>query len=159
MLLQIFEVYEGKIAVFPVPDEQIDLQTELVEPIDVEILAITGEIGHHEEFAAARTVADGLHVRKRPQEVLAVLFADLFGFTAHAAENFDSWNHVVAVEPVGKRILAAAEQNGTVALFREDAVEIVYPECNAAPSQKRKRDKEAGADHQGNPTRIVGPIS
>ena len=143
MLLQIFEVYEGKIAVFPVPDEQIDPQTEAIEPIDVEILAIARKIGHHQELAAAGTVADGLHVRKPAQEVLAVLLAQLFGFAAHAAENLDAGNHVVAVEPVAEGILAAAEQNGTVALFREDAVEIVYPECNATPSQKRNRNKEA----------------
>ena len=75
--------------------------------------------------------------------MLAVLFGELFGFAAHAAENLDAGDDVVAVEPVVEGIFAATEQNGAVAFFRKDTVEIVYPECNAAPGQKRKRDKEA----------------
>lgn len=100
--MQIFEVYEGKIAVFAVSDEQIDPQTEFIEPIYVKIFAITGEIGHYQEFAAARTVADAFHVGKGPEQVLAVLFGELFGFPAHAAENLDTGNHVVTIEPVGQ---------------------------------------------------------
>ena len=143
ILTKIFEVYEGKIAVFAVSDEQIYPQAELIEPIYVKILAITREIGHDQEFAATRAVADAFHVRKRPEQVLAVLFGELFGFPAHAAENLDAGNHVVAIEPVVEGIFATTQQDGAVALFRKDAVEIVYPECNAAPGQKRKRDKEA----------------
>ena len=98
--MQIFEVYEGKIAVFAVSDEQIDPQTEFIEPIYVKILAITREIGHDQELAATRTIANAFHVRKGPEQVLAVLFGELFGLPAHAAENLDAGNHVVTVEPV-----------------------------------------------------------
>ena len=115
--MQIFEVYEGKIAVFPVPDEQIDPQTEAIEPIDVKILAITRKVRNHQEFAAARTVADAFHLRKVTQEVLAVLLTQLFGLATHASENLDAGNHVLAVKPVGKRILAATEQNRTMTFF------------------------------------------
>ena len=99
-----------------------------------------------QELAAARAVADGFHVRKGPEQVLAVLFGKLFGFATHAAENLNAGNHVVAIEPVIERIFATAEQNGAVALFRKDTVEIVYPECDAAPGKECQRDKEAGTD-------------
>ena len=78
--------------------------------------------------------------------MLAVLFADIFGFVTHATEDFDSRDDVVAIEPVVEGIFATAQQDGAVALFRKDAVEIVYPECNAAPGKERKRDKEARRD-------------
>jgi len=61
-LTKIFKVHKGKIAVFSVPYEQKHTHSELVEPVDVEILAITGEIGDYEELAAARAVADGIHL-------------------------------------------------------------------------------------------------
>ncbi len=120
--MQIFEVNEGKIAVFSVSDEQIDPQTEAIEPIDVKILAITREIRDHQEFAAARTVADTFHLRKVAQEVLAVLFGKVFGLATHAAENLDTGNHVIAVEPVGKRVLTTTKQNRTGTLFVKNAV-------------------------------------
>ena len=155
-LAQIFEVYEGKIAVFAVSYEQKHLQAQFFEPFHVEILAITRKIRDDQEFAAAGTVADGFHIRKRPQEVLSVFFANLVGFAAHATKNFDSRNHVVAIEPGRQGIFAAAKQDGTVALLGEYAVKIVYPKCDAAPSEKRKRDKEAGENRNENlvPTQI-----
>ena len=61
-LTKIFKVYEGKIAVFPVSYEQKHTHSELVEPVDVEILAITGEIGDYEQLAAACAVADIFHL-------------------------------------------------------------------------------------------------
>ena len=141
--MQIFEVYKGIIAVFSVPDEQKDVQTELIEPPDIERFPVSGEIRDDEEFAATGTVTDGFHLGKVSQEVFAVVLADLFGFAADASQDFDARNDVVAIEPCLEGILGAAEQNGTVTLLGKDAVEIVYPECNATPSQKRKRDKEA----------------
>ena len=157
--MQIFEVYEGKIAIFAVSDEQIDPQAKLIEPIYVKIFAITGEIGHYQEFAAARAVADAFHVGKRPEQVLAVLFGELFGLPAHAAENLDAGDDVVAIEPVVQGIFATAEQNRTVTFFGKDAVEIVYPKCDTAPGKESERDKEAGTNHQGNPMRFVRQIS
>ena len=78
--------------------------------------------------------------------MLAVLFGELFGFRTHAAENFNARDHVVAIEPVIEGIFTTAEQDGTVAFFCKDTVEIVYPERNAAPSKENKRDKETGTD-------------
>ena len=64
-LAQIFEVYEGKIAVFAISDEQIHAHAQFIKPIDVEFFAITREIRDHQELATDRAVANGLHVRKR----------------------------------------------------------------------------------------------
>ena len=135
--MQIFEVYEGKIAIFPVSDEQIDLQTEFIEPIHVKILAITRKIRHYQELAAPGTGTDGFHVGKGAKEVFAVFLADFFGFPAHATQNFNAGNHVVAVKPGSQGIFAATEQNGTVTFFGKDAIEIVYPKCDTAPCEKR----------------------
>ena len=143
ILTKIFKVYKGKIAIFAISNKQIHTHSQFIEPVDVEFLAITREIRDHQKLTATRAIADGLHVRKRSKEMLAVLFGELFGFAAHAAENLDAGDDVVAIEPVIEGIFAATQQDGTVALFRKDTVEIVYPECNATPSQKRKRDKEA----------------
>ena len=82
-LTKIFQVYEGKIAVFAISDEQIHAHAQFIKPIDVEFFAITREIRDHQELAAARAVANGLHVRKRSKEMLAVFFAQHFGFRAH----------------------------------------------------------------------------
>ena len=68
--------------------------------------------------------------------MFAVLFGELFGFPAHATEDFNSRYHVIAVEPIAKGILAAAKQDGTVALLGEYAVKIVYPKCDAAPGKE-----------------------
>ena len=78
--------------------------------------------------------------------MLAVLLAQVFRFPAHAAENFNSGDDVVAVEPVVEGIFAATKQDGTMTFFCKNTVEVIYPECNAAPGQKCKRDKEAGAN-------------
>ena len=134
--MQIFKVYEGKIAVFPVPDEQIDPQTEAIEPIDVKILAIARKIGHHQELTAAGTVADGFHLGKVTQEVLAVVLADLFGLAADASQDLDAGNYVVTVKPCLEGILGTTKQNGTVTLLGKDAVEIVYPKRDAAPGEE-----------------------
>ena len=75
--------------------------------------------------------------------MLAVLFGELFGLAAHATENLDAGDDVVAVEPVVEGILATAEQNRTVTLLRENAVEIVYPKCDTAPGKESEWDKEA----------------
>ena len=61
-LTKIFEVYEGKIAVFAISNEQIHAHAELIEPVDVEIFAITRKIRDNQEFPAARPVADGIHL-------------------------------------------------------------------------------------------------
>jgi hypothetical protein len=135
--MQIFEVYKGIIAVFSVPDEQKYVQSEPIEPPDVERFPVAGEIRDDKEFAAAGTVADGFHLGKVSQEVFAVFLADLFGFAADASQDFDAGNDVVAIEPSLEGIFGAAEQNGTVALLGENAVEIVYPECNATPGKER----------------------
>ena len=87
--------------------------------------------------------------------MLAVLFADIFGFVTHATEDFDSRDDVVAIEPVVEGIFAATQQDGTVAFFRKDAVEIIYPERDTAPSEECKRDKEAGANRKCNPMGFV----
>lgn len=155
ILTKIFKVYEGKIAIFPVSDEQIDPEAKAIQPVNVEILTIAREIGHHQKFAAARAVADGFHVRKGPEQVLAVFFGKFFGFAAHAAENFNPRNDVVAVEPVVEGIFATAEQYGAVTLLGKDAVEIVYPKRDAAPSEECKRDKEAGANRNDKPVPII----
>ena len=83
--------------------------------------------------------------------MLAVFITQVLGFAAHAAENFNPRDDVVAVEPVVEGIFAATEQNGAVAFFRKDAVEIVYPERNTAPGQKRKWNKEAGENRNEKP--------
>jgi len=134
--MQIFEVYKGIIAVFSVPDEQKDVQTELVEPPDVKRFPVAGKIGHDEELAAAGTVADGFHLGKVTQEVLAVVLADLFGLAADASQDLDAGNYVVTVKPCLEGILGTTEQNGTVTLLGKDAVEIVYPKRDAAPGEE-----------------------
>ena len=83
--------------------------------------------------------------------MLAVFFTQLFGFRAHAAKDFDPRDDVVAVEPVVEGIFAATQQDGTVAFFGKNAVEIIYPERNAAPSEERKRDKKAGENRNEQP--------
>ena len=153
--MQIFEVYKGIIAVFSVPDEQKDVQTELIEPPDIERFPVPGEIRDDKEFTAAGSVTNGFHLGKVSQEVLAVVLANLLGFAADAPQDFDAGNDVVAIEPCLEGILGAAEQNGTVALLGEDAVEIVYPECDATPSKERKRDKEARAHGEKGKTREI----
>jgi len=145
-LTKIFKVYEGKIAIFAISNQQIDAHSQFIEPVDVEIFAITGKIRNNEKLAAAGAVADVFHLRKRAQQVLAVFFTQVLGLGTHAAEDFDPRDDVVAVEPGRQGIFAAAKQDGAVAFFREDTVEIVYPERDTAPSEKRKRDKEAGTD-------------
>jgi len=157
-LTKIFQVYEGKIAVFAISDEQIHAHAQFIKPIDVEFFAITREIRDHQELATARAIANGLHVRKRAKEMLAVFFAQIFRFRTHATENFNTRDHVVAIEPVIEGVFAATQQNGAVALFRKDAVEIVYPERNTAPSKERKRDKEARANSKCNPMGVVWQI-
>ena len=134
--MQIFEVYKGIIAVFSVPDEQKHVQTELVEPPDVERFPVAGEIRDDEEFTAAGTVADGFHLGKVTQEVFAVVLADLFGLAADTAQDFDAGNYVVTVKPCLEGIFGTTEQNGTVTLLGEDTVEIVYPERDAAPGEE-----------------------
>ena len=73
--------------------------------------------------------------------MFAVFDTDVLRFGAHAAKDFYSRDHVIAVEPVVEGIFATAKQNGAVAFFRKDAVEIIYPERDAAPSEECKRDK------------------
>ena len=60
--MQVFQVYQGKIAVFSVSNEQIDRQFKLFEPIDVKIFAISRKIRHDQEFTAPGTIANGFHV-------------------------------------------------------------------------------------------------
>ena len=134
--MQIFEVYQGIIALFSVTDEQKDAQAETVEPLDVERLTVARGIGNHQKLPAAGTVADGFHRRNVAEQVLAILLGDLFGFARNAAEDLDTGNDVVPVEPGLQRIFGTAEQNGAVALLGENAVEIVYPERDAAPGEE-----------------------
>ena len=142
--MQIFEVYKGIIALFSVSNQQKHAQTETIEPFDIEIFAVTGEIGYHQKFAAAGAVTDRFHFGKGSQKVLAVFFADFFRFRTHATQDFDSGNHIVAIEPVAERIFTATEQNGTMAFLRKNTVEIVYPKCNAATYEKSKGYHQAG---------------
>ena len=87
--------------------------------------------------------------------MLTVFFANLVGFAAHATKNFDSRNHVVAIEPGRQGIFAAAKQDGTVALLGEYAVKIVYPKCETSPDKEGKRNCQTRACHNGNPFRSV----
>ena len=80
ILTKIFKVYKGKIAIFAISNKQIHTHSQFIEPVDVEFLAITREIRDHQKLTATRAIADGLHVRKRSKEMLAVLFGELFGF-------------------------------------------------------------------------------
>ena len=90
--------------------------------------------------------------------MLAVFFTQVLGLGTHATENFNPRDDVVAIEPVVEGIFAATKQDGTMAFFRKDAVEIVYPERYAAPRKERKRDKEAGANRNDQPFFIVQQV-
>lgn len=99
-LMQVFQVYQGIIAIFSVANQQKYPEAKAIEPFDVKRLPVSRKIGNDQEFPAAGPVANGLHLGNIPQQVLTVFFGNHFWLGTHTAKNFDAGNHVVTVEPV-----------------------------------------------------------
>ena len=101
----------------------------------------TAGVRKDHKIAAVRAMAYGLNVFQRSQKMFTVFIRDFSGRSAHAAEEFNIGENIVAVEPEREIIRSPAEKNRTAALLEKYPRKIISPESDAAPADKSNKRK------------------